>query len=326
VVERRRPRPRRRHDDRRRTWQRSFAPFSRCAGGTAANHGDYTRSSDPGSTSPQRRCLAGEPVGQPGDTTTGVLVSRSKDGGVTWSDPATLQRDTGNAFNDKESLTADPTDRSGRRVYVTWDRLEGPGVPGGAVPGVPLLPARGPAYFARTLDGGATWEPGRAIYDPGRANRRSATRSWCCPTGRCSTGSPSAPAASSASGKAPKAAARWRRRPGEAAGDAGGSLPGPATTNTAAPSATRRPTRGGPADRVLHRVVRSTDHGATWSPPVVWATIRPGENSARCGPGQILPSLAVDPASGAVAVVWSDGASTPPATPAVALSTSHDGV
>src|SRR6202165_4479045 len=29
------------------TWTRTFAHFSRCAGGTVANHGDYERASDP---------------------------------------------------------------------------------------------------------------------------------------------------------------------------------------------------------------------------------------------------------------------------------------
>jgi len=30
-----------------RTWQRTYPPFSRCAGGNAANGGDYDRASDP---------------------------------------------------------------------------------------------------------------------------------------------------------------------------------------------------------------------------------------------------------------------------------------
>lgn len=80
-----------------------------------------------------------------------VLVSRSPDGGRTWDAPATLIRDGAGGFNDKETLTADPLDA--RFLYAAWDRL---------APG-----AGGPAYFARTVDGGATWQPARAIFDPG---------------------------------------------------------------------------------------------------------------------------------------------------------------
>ena len=54
-------------------------------------------------------------------------------------------------FNDKDSITADSTDS--RLVYALWDRLDNAG--------------RGPTYFSRTTDGGATWEVARSIYDPG---------------------------------------------------------------------------------------------------------------------------------------------------------------
>jgi len=62
----------------------------------------------------------------------------------------TLRRDGAQSFNDKESITADPTDA--RYVYAVWDRLTG---------------NNGPAWFARTIDGGASWEPARVVYDPG---------------------------------------------------------------------------------------------------------------------------------------------------------------
>ena len=64
------------------TWQRSFAPFSRCAGGTPANHGDYTRSSDPWvDIAPNGDVWQVSLSVNLAATTTGVLVSRSKDGG-----------------------------------------------------------------------------------------------------------------------------------------------------------------------------------------------------------------------------------------------------
>jgi hypothetical protein len=49
------------------------------------------------------------------------LVSKSTDGGDTWSEPITLIRDDSFFhFNDKESITADPTNAN--YVYAVWDR------------------------------------------------------------------------------------------------------------------------------------------------------------------------------------------------------------
>ncbi len=84
-----------------------------------------------------------------------MLVFRSTDGGQSWSSPATLIRDGENFFNDKNSITADPTDS--RFVYAVWDRL--------------TQDNRGPAVFSRTVDGGLTWEPVRVIHDPGVNNQ-----------------------------------------------------------------------------------------------------------------------------------------------------------
>jgi hypothetical protein len=80
-----------------------------------------------------------------------VLVSRSVDGGVTWSTATTLILDGSSAFNDKDSIAADRY-RDGY-VYAVWDRI----VPTG----------NGPTYFSRTTDNGVTWEPARPIFDPG---------------------------------------------------------------------------------------------------------------------------------------------------------------
>jgi hypothetical protein len=85
-----------------------------------------------------------------------ILVSRSTDGGSTWSTPATVIRDGEQAFNDKDSITADATDA--RFVYAVWDRLDSD--------------THGPTYFNRTVDSGMTWETAHAIYDPG-ANRQT---------------------------------------------------------------------------------------------------------------------------------------------------------
>jgi hypothetical protein len=51
-----------------------------------------------------------------------LLASRSTNGGLTWSDPVVVIRDTApTVFNDKQSITADPTNPS--YVYAVWDRL-----------------------------------------------------------------------------------------------------------------------------------------------------------------------------------------------------------
>jgi hypothetical protein len=142
-----------------RTWSRTAATFSRCAGGNAANGGDYHRASDPwvtfapDGTAYQISLSFSGAESQPGSSSA-ILVSRSTDRGRTWNAPVTLIRDGPEAFNDKESITADPTDA--RFVYATWDRLAGD---------------RGPTWFARTTDGGATWEPARSILDPGVNNQ-----------------------------------------------------------------------------------------------------------------------------------------------------------
>jgi hypothetical protein len=138
-----------------RSWQAAQAPFTRCSGGTPANGGDYARGSDPWASIGPSGIAHQVAISFTGGTfaqgsSGAVLASRSLDGGATWSAPATLMRDGASAFNDKESVTADPFDA--RFVYVVWDRI------------VPQGP--GPTWLARSTDAGVTWEPARAIYTP----------------------------------------------------------------------------------------------------------------------------------------------------------------
>jgi len=138
------------------TWERRPMAFSACGGGTAGNGGNYDRSTDPWvSFGPDGTAWAMSLSTTGASFTAGsanaMLVSRSTDGGRTWGNAAALIADSDTHFNDKNTLTADPFDA--RFAYAAWDRLDAQG--------------RGPAYFARTTDGGASWEAARSIYDPG---------------------------------------------------------------------------------------------------------------------------------------------------------------
>jgi hypothetical protein len=146
--------------DRGESWTRPDPPpFTRCAGGNGANGGDYERASDPwasfgGDGTAHQIALSINDS----NATSAILVSRSRDGGRTWGRITTLQRDTvPELFNDKETITADP--RNGRFVYAVWDRLQI------AAPEDPLSPFSGDTLFARSTDGGRTWEPTRTILD-----------------------------------------------------------------------------------------------------------------------------------------------------------------
>ena len=138
------------------TWARTAIAFSHCAGGNAGNGGDYQRVTDPWVTfAPDgavfQMALAVTGASFSTGSANAMLVSRSTDGGRTWGPVSTLIRDETQFFNDKNSITADPTDP--RYVYAVWDRLAATG--------------GGPAMLARSTDGGETWEGARPIYDPG---------------------------------------------------------------------------------------------------------------------------------------------------------------
>jgi hypothetical protein len=143
------------------------APFSTCAGGA------FARVSDPWVA------VSGNTVLQIGIAFTGaansvgarsaVAVTRSVDGGVTWGPGVLLVDDDGNRlFNDKEALTIDTTDP--RYVYAVWDRIG--------------LDERGPTLLARSIDGGASWEPARTIYDPGAGRQTIGNVPVTTPDGR----------------------------------------------------------------------------------------------------------------------------------------------
>jgi hypothetical protein len=132
---------------------------SLCTGGTLANGGGYERATDPWVTiSPNGDAyLMSLSVDQDRNALAdsnpdAMLVSKSTDGGLTWSNPSTLIRDANpKRFNDKNSITADPNDS--RYVYAVWARLGARGFLASTL-------------FTRTKNGGRSWENARSIFDP----------------------------------------------------------------------------------------------------------------------------------------------------------------
>jgi hypothetical protein len=145
------------------TWAERWAHFSTCSGGPPANSGGYDRASDPWVTfGPDGTAYQISLSVSADELVSAILASRSTDGGETWSEPATLIRDTdGLHFNDKESITADPT-RPGY-AYAVWDRGNLPGDPRSVTSELHSFAYRGQPMFARTTDGGRTWSAPQAM-------------------------------------------------------------------------------------------------------------------------------------------------------------------
>jgi hypothetical protein len=151
------------------TWDTTFPHFSTCAGGTEGNGGNYERASDPWVTfAPNGDAYQiSLSVNFVNDPATAILVSKSTDGGGTWSEPTTVARNPSDVapflFNDKESITADPNDSN--FVYAIWDRVRFPSDRAN-FNAQHAFSFRGDTIFSRTTDGGATWEPARPIFAP----------------------------------------------------------------------------------------------------------------------------------------------------------------
>ena len=152
---------------------------SLCTGGTTANGGAYQRATDPwvtfGPTGiAYQLSLSFNDVAPPFTTFDfdhALLASRSTNGGLTWSDPVTVIRDTApTVFNDKQTITADPTNAN--YVYAVWDRLVFPGSErASVVASFRTSSFSGPAWFARSSNQGLSWEPARPIWDPGQLDQ-----------------------------------------------------------------------------------------------------------------------------------------------------------
>jgi hypothetical protein len=128
-------------------------PVSRCARGGL----NYERATDPWVSTGPDGIVYGSALSFDANTPNNAVVAvTSYDGGRTWRNTTELIRDTEiEFFNDKNSVTADPTRRG--TAYQVWDRLESG--PGGATF------VAGPTLLSVTRDGGRTWSRPRVIVD-----------------------------------------------------------------------------------------------------------------------------------------------------------------
>ena len=99
---------------------------------------------------------------------TAIGINKSNDGGLHWSEPIIVDANTDPRFSpDKPSITADATDS--HYVYAAWEqRANG---------------NRRFIGFARTTDGGVTWEPQRRIVDLGNSDEAQDAQILVMPDG-----------------------------------------------------------------------------------------------------------------------------------------------
>jgi hypothetical protein len=143
--------------------------FDFCAGGAPPD--DYERASDPWvSYGPDGDAFQiSLSFNDTRNLANAVLVSRSTSDGNSWGPVTALKRDTDpNVFNDKESITADYT--RPQNVYAVWDRLIFPKEKSGGHSFEHAAAFRGPIWFSRTKNDGASWTT-KQLYDPGQRDQ-----------------------------------------------------------------------------------------------------------------------------------------------------------
>ncbi|WP_433254714.1 sialidase family protein [Streptosporangium sp. CA-135522] len=128
------------------TWRGSaLGGITKCSGGP------FTSTSNPAVSYARDGRLFAVAMAMSFGQSTAILALRSDDE-ATWSAPVALTQDPSPAyFNDRPSVTADPRDPL--RAYTVWNRNR-------------AADNQHELMFSRTTDGGGSWEPARAIYQP----------------------------------------------------------------------------------------------------------------------------------------------------------------
>jgi hypothetical protein len=174
-----------------------------------------------------------------------------------------------------------------KTAYAVWDRLVSPSKNANPT-AFNFSPAfRGPAMFSKTTDGGVTWSQGRIIFDPGQKNQTIGNQ-IVVPT----------------------------------AGPAAGTLIDGFDLIL---------TQGGKGNNQRASfnvaVIRSSDGGATWSPPVIVSNIDLTDVTIAghdVRSSDTLPEFAVGP-TGTLYAVWQDGRFSATGNSKIAFSQSTDG-
>jgi hypothetical protein len=243
--------------------------------------------------------LAVTPSGPfPSDTAV-LVIKGSITGGVLSWDTSSLTTlihtqvpaglDPINPSNDKEMVVADPTDKTGKTVYVVWDQLKFPSDTAN-FDAITSVAIREDVFFSRTItiNGVVTWTPARNLTNL-QANE-------------------------SAFGN-------------EIVVQPNGDLVDVFTRGKG--SGDQEPL----AAQVKVGVMRSTDHGATWSnittgPAIEVIPVTDPDTGATVRDGDPLVSVAADPEpfhNGRLFAVWADGRFSGFTHDDVALSESDDG-
>jgi hypothetical protein len=284
------------------SWAQAMLPFSVCAP-SAINDpftgAPYNRASDPWvSIGPDGTAyvvglLATNSNGgvAAGTNDTGVATATSRDGGQKWGNVRLEKSDQGTTpiFEAthffNDKESITADPLHAGTAYVVWDRLQAPSFTVDAV--LRAHAFRGPTWFSKTSDGGKTWTTARPIFDPGEKSQTIGNVIVADPRN--------------------------------------GTLYDffEEFSTTGSPKFTPR--------GISVDFIKSTDGGATWSGASVVSAqdtvLTPTDPNTgeplRTGAG--LPSVAIDPATGQLYVVWEDARFTGGGVNHIVISTSTDG-